>query len=396
MDDDQVVDMIREVSRHGERIGMPMTGADVRCGSPSSASAAGHPRELRRVSAGWRRFGRIAAVAALVLVATPVVAAIVFVAMPLSNHQVSKNAAASTSLPSNSTTTTSPEPSGGTTPSQAAVARAIGATDASGNFDLSFVLSSAGEAGDAGGTTTGVTGNGAVDLTPSIAMNLNNVIGVDLWYDGENAWELFGGQNNYTEFTLPAFSEYAEGTVGNLEGALGTFGFCSPTGLFDLSENSIGPTTEVGPATVDGIATTEYQVSVDPSSFLTAPNVTSAERAAIQDAITVLGSGPVTDDLYVDSQGDVVRTVSAMDGATLQVDLSNFGNAGTVTMPEPQSSITQPRWGVGTPDPTPPSTPITYTGLKGTSGTVTSTTVPYMQTTTTTAPTLSSNTSTSS
>src|SRR5580698_2034267 len=105
MDDDQVVDMIREVSRHGERIGMPMTGADVRCGSPSSASATGHPRELRRVSAGWRRFGRIAAVAALVLVATPVVAAIVFVAMPLSNHQVSKNAAGSTTTSLNCCTT---------------------------------------------------------------------------------------------------------------------------------------------------------------------------------------------------------------------------------------------------------------------------------------------------
>ncbi len=380
MDDDQVVDMIREVSRHGERIGMHLTGAELRSGSPSSGSGPGRSRELRRVSKGWRRFGRLAAVAALVLVATPVVAAIVFVALPLSNHQGSKNALGSTTTqPNESTTTTSPPPSGGQSPSQAAVARAVGATDGSGNFDLSFILSSV----DGTDGTTGVTGTGAVDLTPTIAMNLNNVMGVDLWYDPNNAWELFNGQNDYTEFTLAGFSEYAEGVVGNLEGALGTFGFCSPTGLFDLSENSIGPTTETGPATVDGIATTEYQVSVDPSSFLDAPNVTSAEQAAIRDAITILGSGSVTDDIYVDAQGDVVRSLSTMDSVSLQVDLSNFGTAGTVTMPAPQTTISQARWGVGTPDPTPPSTPPMIGTSQGTSGTVGITTIPYRSMTTT-------------
>jgi hypothetical protein len=388
MDDDRIVDMIREVSRQGERIGMDVTAAELRSGSPTSRGGAGGSREVRPVSRGWRRFGRVAAVAALVLVATPVVAAIVYVALPLSNHPGTNNADGSTTLPHGVSTTmpgstTSTSPSGGQSSEQAAVARTVGAPDASGNFDLSFILTNAG--GAAG--TADVTGTGTVDLSPTIAMNLNNVMDVDLWFDRNNAWELFNGSTNYSEYTLAGFSEYAEGVVGNLEGALGTFGFCSPTGLFDLSENSIGPTTEVGPATVDGIAATEYQVTIDPSSFLEAPNVTSAEQAAIQDAITILGSGPVTDDIYVDAQGDVVRSLSTTDDVSLQVDLSNFGTAGTVTFPPPQTQIDQARWGVGTSHPN----PVTNVGgSQGTSDTYEITTVPYgspIMTTTTTVPT---------
>jgi hypothetical protein len=398
MDDDRIVDMIREVSRQGERIGMPVTAAELRSGSPTSRGGASASREVRTASNGWRRFGRLAAVAALVLVATPLVAAIVYVALPLSNHPGTRNAAGPTTLPrgvstttpGSTTSTSSPPPSGGQTGVQSAVARAIEATDASGNFDLSFILTNSGGAGG----TSDVTGTGTVDLSPTIAMNLNDVMGVDLWFDPNNAWELFNGSTNYSEYTLAGFSEYAEGVVGNLEGALGTFGFCSPTGLFDLSENSIGPTTEVGPTTVDGIATTEYRVTIDPSSFLEAPNVTSAEQAAIQDAITILGSGPVTDDIYVDAQGDVVRSLSTTDDVSLRVDLSNFGTAGTVTFPPPQTQIVQARWGVGTSQPD-PSTGVV--GSQGTSDTYEITTVPYrspIMTTTTTVPSLKGGAST--
>ena len=56
------------------------------------------------------------------------------------------------------------------------------------------------------------------------------------------------------------------------------------------------------------------------------------------------------DDVYVDASGDIVRTVSIVDGASLRVDLSNFGDAGTVTLPPQQSNriLTTP--------PSPPST----------------------------------------
>jgi hypothetical protein len=95
----------------------------------------------------------------------------------------------------------------------------------------------------------------------------------------------------------------------------------------------------VGTATVDGQSTTEYAVTIDPSTFLAAPGISSGETQAMQSAITLLGGGSILDDAYIDAAGDIVRTVSSIDGASLQVDLSNFGSAGTVTLPAQQSSI---------------------------------------------------------
>jgi hypothetical protein len=186
----------------------------------------------------------------------------------------------------------------------------------------------------------------------------------------------YNGENSVTEYTLSSFSNFAEGVVGTIEGALGSLGFCSPTGLFDLSLNSVGPTTEIGPATVDGIATTEYAVTVDPSSFLDSPGITTAEEQAIQAAIGVLGGGPITDDLYVDAKGDVVRSVATVDGATLTVDLSDFGNATPVTLPPQQSQVVRSR------SPRIVITPTTE--HPGSDGTVGITTVPGNIATTTT------------
>jgi hypothetical protein len=169
-------------------------------------------------------------------------------------------------------------------------------------------------------------------------MSLSKVAGVTLAFGPDNAWEQFGPPD-WQEYTIPAFAAYADNVVGNTAGALGTFAFCSPTGLFDLTESSIGPTTEVGPATVDGQSTTEYAVTIDPSSFLDSPGISSGESEAMQSAIALLGGGPILDDVYVDAAGDIVRTVSMIDGASLQVDLSNFGGAGTVTLPPQQSTI---------------------------------------------------------
>jgi hypothetical protein len=208
--------------------------------------------------------------------------------------------------------------------------RAVATTDAAGNFDISFVLT-----GGSGFASGGMTGSGAADLDP-IAMTLSHVVGATLSFGPDNAWEQLGSTQ---EYTIPAFSAYAVNVVGTTAGALGTFAFCSPTGLFDLTQSAIGPTTEVGPATVDGQSTTEYQVMIDPSSFLDSPGITSGESEAMESAISLIQGDSITDDVYIDAAGDIVRTVSSVDGASLQVDLSNFGGAGTVTLPPPQSQI---------------------------------------------------------
>jgi hypothetical protein len=331
MDEDGVRELIGDISRQGERLSAPASGAEIRARSGPGLTD-GAPR--RRLSAGRRSLGRIAGIAALIVVIVPVIAVVVFVAIPASNHKQR----------SASPTTTSPRPL--KSPQQLAVGSAVENTDSIGNFDLSFTLSG----------QSNVTGSGPVNLTPTIAMNMNGVEGVSLWFGPDNAWEggLGGAGGSYTEYTIPAFSSFAENFVGQKEGALATFGFSSPTGLFDISQTSIGPTTEIGKAVVDGVETTEYQVSIDPNTLLQAPGITSGESTAIASAIGILGGAPITDDVYVNSSNEIARTVSSVDHMTLQVDLSNFGSAGTVSLPPQQSEID-----TRTGPPTDVTTPVT-------------------------------------
>jgi hypothetical protein len=376
MDEGGMRDLIKDVARHGEGIGIDMSGADIRRMGDTPRSQTAFRRD-RHSETGRRPFRHSAAIAWFFGVAALVAGVVVFVGVPASRHSNSQADTTTTTSPNpttttNPTSTTNPAPSGGTQ-SQSALARAVAATDSAENFDLSFVLT-----GGSGLASDGLTGSGAADLDP-IAMTLNDVAGATLSFGPDNAWELLGGPP-WQEYTIPAFSTYAENVVGATAGALGTFSFCSPTGLFDLTESSIGPTTEVGTSTVDGQSTTEYAVTIDPSTFLNAPGITSGEALAIQAAISQLGGGPILDDVYIDAAGDIVRTVSTIDGASLQVDLSNFGEAGTVKLPQEQSSITSST----TPD------RIEGCHIVGSStttgGAVTTATVPEAPTTVTTVP----------
>ena len=307
---------------------MSMSASDLRAKAGSNTDGPLNRRKTKSAVAGKRPFGHAAAMTWFVGIAALVVAAVVLVGVPGSKHPTPR---------ADATTTTSTTPKPSTTivrpsVSQSALGRAVATTDAAGNFDLSFVLT-----GGNGLASAGLTGSGAADLDP-IAMTLNHVAGATLSFSPDNAWEQIG-EPGWQEYTIPAFSAYAVGIVGTTAGALGTFSFCSPTGLFDLTQDSIGPSTEVGPATVDGQSTTEYQVTIDPSSFLEAPGITAGEVAAMQSAINLLTGSSITDDVYIDAAGDIVRTVSSAAGASLQVDLSNFGGAGTVTLPPQQSQI---------------------------------------------------------
>ena len=329
MDEDGIRDLIKDVARHGESIHIDKPGPDIERRAEAPNGPTGFTRNLRGES-GRRPFGQSAAIAWFIGIAALVVGAVVFVGVPISRHSTSRADTTTTTSPK-LTTTTSPAPSG-PSQSQSALARAVATTDSAGNFDLSFVLT-----GGSGLAAGGLTGSGFADLDP-IAMTLNHVAGATLTFSPDNAWEQIGG-TAWEEYTIPGFSTYAEGVVGITAGALGTFSFCSPSGLFDLTESSIGPTTEVGMATVDGLSTTEYAVTIDPSTFLAAPGITSGEAQAMQSAINLLGGGSILDDVYIDAAGDIVRTVSSINGSSLQVDLSNFGSAGTVTLPPQQSSI---------------------------------------------------------
>jgi hypothetical protein len=333
MNDEHVRELIAEVAESGRRISLPVSAPELRAGAPDLLSRVAKMPEPPRHNAArskWRgRLGLVAAFAALLVVAVPITVAVALVAFPTSTSH--KDAATVTTV--HRKNAVAPRPNQRSS-AQIAVGQALAATQSVSNFDLTFVLS-----GGSGLGENGVTGQGAVQLSPTYAMTLKNVLGADLAFGPNNAWEDLGS-TQWNEYTLPAFGSYASGVIGSDAGALGTLVLSGPTGLLDLSGNEIGPTTEIDSGViVDGESTTEYQVSIDPTSLVDAPGITSGEQQAIQNALLTLGSGPIIDDVYVDSSGYIVRTVSDEATASLQVNLTNFGNAGTVTLPGERPDI---------------------------------------------------------
>ncbi len=129
-------------------------------------------------------------------------------------------------------------------------------------------------------------------------------------------------------------------------------GMASPTGYLDLEQPAVTGATEVGTATVDGVAVTQYELAVDPTSLATAPGTSSEEQSAIEAAIATLttqGYRTIHDLVSIDASGFIresTSTVTFADGGTVTLDahFSNFGCAGTVLMPG-QGGISTPPTG---------------------------------------------------
>ena len=84
---------------------------------------------------------------------------------------------------------------------------------------------------------------------------------------------------------LAGFAGLVEGTLGPREGPVAMMGMASPTGYLDLVQPAVTSATEAGTATVDGVAVTQYQLTIDPGSLATAPGTSSEEQSAINAAI---------------------------------------------------------------------------------------------------------------
>ncbi len=118
-------------------------------------------------------------------------------------------------------------------------------------------------------------------------------------------------------------------------------GMASPTGYLDLVQPAVTSATEVGTATVDGVAVTQYQLTIDPGSLATAPGTSSEEQSAINAAIQTLTSqGYQTHPRPRLHRRVGVHPRVGVDGdlrdggtVTLDAHFSNFGCAGTVLMP---------------------------------------------------------------
>jgi hypothetical protein len=122
-----------------------------------------------------------------------------------------------------------------------------------------------------------------------------------------------------------------------------------PTAVLDLLDTTALSATRVGPASVAGVATTAYDVTIDPAA---------AERSASGPAASVfsgLGSSPVMLEVWLDHAGRLVQlqdrtkaTTSSSSSAAaggeitgVLVRLDDFGTPVTVTVP-PASEVAVP------------------------------------------------------
>jgi hypothetical protein len=300
------------------------------------------------------------------------------------------------------------------------VLAALSATTDSGNFAFTYELnespyqnnvSSGPDCSGPGCPTTPplqsteVQGSGTINTDPmamaaSAAISTNGVSGlqVGVRVDPTTVWEVGYTDNGLTpESTdnamspgtneggnpLPGFAGLVEGTLGPREGPVAMMGMASPTGYLDLVQPAVTSATEVGTATVDGVAVTQYQLTIDPSSLAAAPGTSSEEQSAINAAIqslTAQGYQTIRDLVSIDASGFIresASTVTFTDGGTVTLDahFSNFGCAGTVLMPG-QGGVSTPPAGCVSAD----------TGTAPPTTTTTTTTGPNPQTPTTISP----------
>ena len=249
--------------------------------------------------------------------------------------------------------------------------------------------------------STQVQGSGTINTNPmamaaSAAISSNGVSGlqVGVRVDPTTVWEVGYADNGVTPESsdtvdagtpLAGFAGLVDGTLGSREGPVAMMGMASPTGYLDLVEPAVTSATEVGTSTVDGVAVTQYQLTIDPASLATAPGTSTEEQSAINAAIqTLTGQGyrTIRDLVSVDASGFIresASTVTFGDGGTVTLDahFSNFGCAGTVLMPGQEGDSTPPSGCVSADTGAAPTTSTTST---------TTTTDPSSQTPTTVSP----------
>lgn len=306
-------------------------------------------------------------------------------------------------------------------PAKRSVLAALSATTDSGNFAFTYQLSETPYASPDTGTlscegpacptspalqSTTVQGSGTINTDPmamaaSADISSNGVTGlqVGVRVDPTTVWEVSDTDNQLTPDSsdaggspLAGFAGLVEGTLGQREGAVAMMGMASPTGYLDLEQPAVTSATEVGTATVDGVAVTQYELAIDPTSLATAPGTSSEDQSAIEAAIATLtaeGYRTIHDVVSIDASGFIresTSTVTFADAGTVTLDahFSNFGCAGTVLMPG-QEGVSTPPSGCNSADTgsIPTTTSTTTTGSSQLAPTTIPTSTPLSPSTTT-------------
>ena len=278
-------------------------------------------------------------------------------------------------------------------PARRHVLAALGATVASGSFDITYAeqpatSSSSGSGCQPPSSASGVlppsapglggssgsgaecslqtpgealSGQGTIDTDPLDMVATSQLPGlgtVTTYIDGYAVWEEGGGGYGLSPGSgasgpgspIPGFAGLVEGTLGPRQGGLSMMDLASPTGYLELDQAAITAASETGTGTVGGTPVTDYLVDISPAAQADPPGATSPETEAIQSALgelAVQGYTGTKVTIAIDASGYIRQTVSVAqfsDGATqtTRVDFSNFGCAGHVLMPGQTGSTTPP------------------------------------------------------
>lgn len=179
---------------------------------------------------------------------------------------------------------------------------------------------------------------------------------VTLHVNSTRVWQSGGATVGYGAgkpgVSLPDYAQQVLGTLGPGPGALAMISIASRGGYLALEEQAVATARPAGTGTVDNVAVTYYDVTIDITKLADAPDLNDVQRSTIDDALPILkqsGYSGTAERIGIDDDGfvrEITATTKFEDGATTErySVLSNFGCAPAVTMPNepPPSAAAQP------------------------------------------------------
>jgi hypothetical protein len=233
--------------------------------------------------------------------------------------------------------------SGGPRDALATVQAAVGRTSAAGSYEIDVVTTMT----QPGTSSNRFTGHAIVNLEPyaMVSETRSGLGAITTHVNSTHVWQLGGATVGYGPGTpglsLADYSGQVVGTLGRGPGALAMISIASRGGYLYLEEEAIASAEPAGSGTVGDDPVTYYDVTIDVTRLVDAPNLSDIQRRTIAAALPLLeesGYRGTTERIGVDDLGHVREanaTTKFDDGSSTvgHTVLSNFGCAPRVYMP---------------------------------------------------------------
>ena len=233
--------------------------------------------------------------------------------------------------------------SGGPRDALATVQAAVGRTSAAGSYEIDLVTTMT----QPGTSSNRFTGHAIVNLEPyaMVSETRSGLGAITTHVNSTHVWQLGGATSGYGPgkpgLSLADYSGLVVGTLGRGPGALAMISIASRGGYLYLEEEAIASAEPAGTGTVGDVPVTYYDITIEVTRLVDAPNLSDIQRQTIAAALPLLeesGYRGTTERIGVDDVGHVreVNATTKFDDGSSTVGhsvLSNFGCAPKVYMP---------------------------------------------------------------